>query len=542
LTRQLMVAGLLVMALAACELASPSGSVPASGSAAAVDQILSLAYTESGTLDPHVSPETTVSLLVRGLTWFDEDLGMVAGLAETWDVSLDGLRVTFHLRDAQYSSGEPITADDFLYGWRRLLDPRTGSRLGYLLADVAGAGALLGLPPDAAPTDAEIGDLLDGLGLAAPDPRTLEVTLIRPAAYFTTAVANPALAPMAQEWITRPGATEADGFWSSGPFVLTEWVHDQRRTLQPNPSWWGEPVGLERIEMRTFPSEADAATAFGGGEIDILDVSAPPDDSAPSGMVREKPGTAFWHIEFDRVKAGSPTAESQALRRALSLAIDRDTLNEIVGFSGPAAGSPIPPGVPGHDPELESVFDPDEARSSLDEALAELGLDDPADLELTFLHGTLVGDGPRYLEQQWHDILGIDVAFTGLESEQYFERLFSRGHEFDMFWLQWFADYPHPQTYLEPLWACQSATNLSGYCNPEFDTLLAEGAATIDETAQLARYGEAQRMLVEEATALFLQWPGGYALVNPRVEGLVITPLDAQYGMLFPERIRIVAD
>ena len=271
-------------------------------------------------------------------------------------------------------------------------------------------------------------------------------------------------------------------------------------------------------------------------------MSAPPDDPDLAGLVRDKPGTAFWHIEFDRVKAGSPTAQSQALRRALSLAIDRDTLNQVVGFSGPAAGSPIPPGVPGHDPELESVFDPDQARSSLDEALADLGLDDPAELDLTFLHGTLVGDGPRYLEQQWRDVLGIEVAFTGLEPDQYFARLFSAGHEFDMFWLQWLADYPHPQTYLEPLWACESPANLSGYCNPEFDALLAEGAATTDEAAQLALYVEAQRMLVDEEPALFLQWPGGYALVSPRVDGLVITPLDAQYGMLFPERLRIVAD
>lgn len=533
----------VALALAACQQSSPIPSTLASGSGAeAAEQVLHLAYADFGTLDPHVSGDTTIGFLVRGLTWFDEELGTVPALAESWEVSEDGLSVRFHLRDAQYSSGEPIVAEDFVSGWRRLLDPRTGSSVAFLLADVAGAAALLSIPPGAAPSGAEIDALLDGLGLAAPDPRTLEVTLARPAAYFTTAVANPALAPMAADWIARPGAMEAGGFWSSGPFVLTEWIHDQQRTLEPNPNWWGEPVNLERIQMRTFPSEADAQAAFADGTIDLLDVSAPPDDPAFAGLVREKPGTAFWHIEFDQVKAGSQTAQSQALRRALSLAIDRSALNEVVGFSGPVAGSPIPPGVPGHDPGLASVFDPDLARSSLDEALAELGLDDPAELDLTFLHGTLVGDGPRYLEQQWRDILGIDVAFTGLESDQYLERLASRGHEFDMFWLQWFADYPHPQTYLEPLWACESPTNLSGYCNPEFDALLAEGAATTNEASQIALYTEAQRMLVEEDPALFLQWPGGYILVSPRVEGLVITPFDAQYGMLFPERIRMVAD
>ncbi len=315
--RSLVATCLMALSLVACGQASPTGSSLPSGSGSmAAEQVLRLAYAESGTLDPHVTPDPTVSFLVRGLTWFDEDLGTVPGLAETWDVSEDGLRVTFHLRDAQYSSGEPIVADDFVSGWRRLLDPRTGSGVAFLLADVAGAAALLGLPPDATPSDAEIESLLDGLGLAAPDPRTLEVTLVRPAAYFPTAVANPALVPMAEDWITRPGATEADAFWSSGPFVLTEWIHDQRRTLEPNPSWSGEPVSLERIEMRTFPSEADAQAAFADGTIDIVDVSVPPADPALAERVVDKPGTAFWHIEFDRVRGGArpPRARHSAGR------------------------------------------------------------------------------------------------------------------------------------------------------------------------------------------------------------------------------------
>lgn len=545
MTGRLVIAAFVVnLLVSGCGPSSPAESSDPSSStgSAAGDQVLHIAYTDAGTLDPQLSPDTTASLLVRGLTWFDEDLRTIPALAESWDTTDDGRRVTFHLRDASYSSGEPITAADFVFGWRRLLDPRTGSDLGFLLADVAGASDLLTMAPDAAPSDDEIEAFLDGLGLSAPDPRTLEVTLVRPASYFPTVVANPVLAPIAEAWITRPGATEADAFWSSGPFVLTEWVHDQRRTLEPNPMWWGEPVALRRIEEQAFPSEEDALTAFADGGLDILDVNAVPDDPALASQAHDKPGTAFWHIEFDMVKPASQTAQSPALRRALSLAIDLPALNEIVGFSGPPAGSPIPPGVPGHDAGLVSVYDPEEARRNLDAALDELGLARPDELSLSFLHGTLVGDGPRYLEQQWRDVLGIEVEFIGLESEQYFERLYSGGHEFDMFWLLWFADYPHPQTYLEPLWACESAANLSGFCHREFDALLAEAAATTDEPTQLALYAQAQRMLVDELAALFIQWPGGHVLVNPRVDGLVITPLDAQFGLLFPERIQILAD
>ena len=228
--------------------------------------MLRLAYSEVPTLDPHLSIDTTVSLLVRGLTWFDDDLNTVPGLAESWDVTDGGRHVTFHLRDASYSSGEPIVAEDFVYGWRRSLDPRIGGNYGFLLADLVGASELLALDPGAPPPDDAIDALLDGVGVSAPDERTLEVALVRPAVYFPTVVANPGLAPVPEAWITRPGATEAGAFWSSGPFVLSEWVHDQRRTLEPNPWWWGDPVLIERIEMRTFASEDEAVAAFRDGD------------------------------------------------------------------------------------------------------------------------------------------------------------------------------------------------------------------------------------------------------------------------------------
>ena len=542
MTRQLVVAGLVMLTLGACESTSPSESVQPSGSSAsAVSQVLRMSYAEVPTLDPSVTIDPAVSLLVRGLTWFDEDLRTVPGLAESWDVTDGGTRVTFHLRDASYSSGEPIVAQDFVNGWKRLLDPRNEAWVPYLLADVVGASELLALiGAETRPSDEEIAALLAGLGVLAPDDRTLEVTLTRPAAHFPAAVSNPAMAPVPEEWINRPGATEAGGFWSSGPFVLTEWVHDQRRTLEPNPAWWGEPVSLDRIEMRAFSAEEDALEAFSNGEIDVVDVSALPLDSGLAAATVETPGPSIWHIDFDMARPDSPLVESRALREALSLAVDREELNRIVGFGGPVAGSPVPPGVPGHDPQLESIYDADAARRRLDEALADLGLRTPDELNLTFLHGTMVGDGPRHLEQQWREELGVEVAFTGLESDQYLE-LVGR-HEYDMFWIRWFADFPHPQSFLEPPWACGAALNLSGYCNPELDSLLSAAAGTVDESENLRLYAEAQRTLVGDAAHIFLQWPGEYTVVAPRVDSLVATPFDALYGLMFPEKIRIMAD
>ncbi len=128
----------------------------------------------------------------------------------------------------------------------------------------------------------------------------------------------------------------------------------------------------------------------------------------------------------------------------------------------------------------------------------------------------------------------------GSRADQFLELVGS--HQYDMFWLQWIADFPHPQSYLEPPWACGGWGNASGYCNPELDRLLAEAATTVDEAEQLDLYGQAQRVLVGDDAHIFVQWRGAFALVAPRVDGLVVTPFDSLYGLMFPEQIRIVAD
>jgi len=535
---------LVALLLVACGEQPPSGSQAptASGPGADAEQILRLSYTETGplefgSLDPAVSFDVgPLHLLVRGLTGLDEAMRTVPAIAESWDVNEEGTHITFHLREAAYSNGDPIVAGDFVYGWRRVLDPRTESGWGYLLADLVGAADLLSLDPEALPAEDVIEAMLAGLGVSASDERTLEVDLVRPAAYFVTVVTTAATAPIPESWITRPGATEAGAFVSSGPFVLTEWVHDQYRTFEPNPMWWGDPPRLDRIEMRVFASDEEALAAFRRGDIDVLDLTALSGNQDLDALARPRPGAGFQYIQFDMLRPGSPTARSLALRRALSLAMDRDAL----GLSGPAAGSPIPPGVPGHDPDLAPVFDPIAARRYLAEALDELGLTDPGDLRLIFIHGTLFGDGPRYLELQWRTVLGIDVERVALEPDLYVERLYSGRHDFDVAWRGWAADFPHPESYLEPVWGCGQGPNAAGYCNPAFDELLDRAARTGAIDSQLALYLEAQRVLVDDLAALFLHWPGGYAVVAPWVEGLVVTPMDGFGGSLFLDQVRIL--
>jgi oligopeptide transport system substrate-binding protein len=550
LTPRVAAGAAIALLVAACIPASPTGSATPSAAPNAVDQVLRLRYSEVGSLDPsNFYTDGTVALLVSSLTGLDDRLNTVPAIAKSWDTTEEGRHITFHLREARYSNGAPIAAADFVYSWRRLLDPRVQRTFRFLLSDVVGAADLLAISDDPLPADEVIDALLAGVGVSAPDDRTLEVDLARPAAYFPAVVSHPATAPILESWITQPGATEANAYVSSGPYVLTEWLHDARRTFEPNPLWWGGPSRLTRIEMRTFASDKAALDAYRRGELDMLrleeGITEAPDLEA---QARPVPPANIFFIEFELQKADNPTAVSSELRRALSLATDRVKLNDILQMGGLVAGSFIPPGMPGHDPSLEAVFDPAAARRSLDRALPELGLTsaDQLHLSMVYLHDSQPGFEASqtfpaafgYLKEQWRMLLGIDVEMVGLEYDSWLEALL--GSKFDLSFAGFFPDYPHPLTYLSWL-TCDAPDPF--YCNPAFDELLDQAARTADTDEQLALYAAAQRLLAEDALMIDIVWPGGPALVAPWVEGLVLTPMDhfSFPGNLFFTRVSIAA-
>ena len=535
--RRLLIAG-IALAATACG-PSPSPLPSAAGSHPLPAQVLRVPFTETDDLDP-ARGDASLALLVQGLAALDEHLATVPGLASSWDISDEGTHVTFHLRDAMYSNGVPITAADFVAAWRRALDPRTGPTFGLLLVDVVGAEALLSLDPEALPPDAEIDALLDGLGVVATDPQTLDVALARPASYFPTVVTNPVTAPLPPDWIDRPGASEGGAFVSSGPFVLVQWVHGQRRVFEPNPNWWGDPPRLERIEMTAFDSPEAELEAFREDRLDVLGLmgEAEGDDA---DLAQARPDNALTTISFMLRRPDSAFLASPHLRRALSLAVDREQINAVAGFTGPVATSPIPPGIQGHDSSLEATYDPDAARAALQEALPELGLSTPGDVHLSFLHGTRFGEAPLYLEANWEEVLGIEIDRIPLEPAAYLDRLV-RDTDFDLFITTWLPDIPHPSNFLDGIWGCDGVSNIGGYCNPAVDELFGDAAREADTDRQLAIYQEAQHRLVDDDASIFVQWPGGTALIAPRVDGLVLTAMDDFPGSVMVTNVMIDAE
>ena len=174
-------------------------------------------------LDPAIAETSTdiavLHALNRGLLYFDQDQNIVPALAEALpEVSEDGLTYTFKLRDAQYSNGDTIVADDLVFAWKRLIDPRTAAYYQAIIADVDGGQEILDLPEDA--TDADIQAAVDAFGVSAPDDKTFVVKLDHPTGYFLDLATLWGTAPYQEKWITSPNSTEAGNYVSSGPFKL----------------------------------------------------------------------------------------------------------------------------------------------------------------------------------------------------------------------------------------------------------------------------------------------------------------------------------
>jgi oligopeptide transport system substrate-binding protein len=535
--------------------ASASGEPSASASPAAEladEQVLrvTLGNEDPDTLDPSKA-STSIDIgvlhaLNRGLIYFDKDLNPVPSLAtELPKISADGLNYTFTLRDAKYSNGDPIVAADLVYAWRRLVDPRTASTYQAFLEPVVGAGDLIkmtGAKP--APTDADIDAALDKLGVAAPDEHTFTITLAHPAAYFLDIVALWGAAPMQQKWAETPNFTEAENFVSSGPFMMKSWTHQSEIVLVPNPNWYGQKPTLQEIRYSIGGDPTANQASYEAGELDML-AANPPDvprikaDAVLGPQVVTQPTLIFDYWGFDTTKG--PTANKH-FRRALSMAIDKDTMMATVyGGQGVVAGSPIPPGMPGHQPEIGLKYDVEAAKAELATALTELGYSDVSQVPtLSFGFNTDAGHEitSAYMQEQWNKNLGVKSELKGETFDQFV--VDRPNNVFSIARNAWGADYPHPDNFLRALFQSESGNNDEGYNSPQFDQLVAQAGAEPDAAKSIALYNQAQELLVDDAPAVFTRWRISNYEVRPWVQGVIGTGQDSfVIGDLFFENVSI---
>jgi oligopeptide transport system substrate-binding protein len=566
-----------VIVIAACS--PPAGTPGASGPQASgvtptsaagqprEDQTLKLYL--SDTDPPDLNPalaQDSVSLAVlsatqRGLLYFDEKLGAVPSLAEALpEVSDGGQTLTFKLRAAQYADGEDIVAGDFVRQFKRLLDPRNAAPYSYIACDIAGANALLGqaggCPGDVVdpPTDdATIDGLLEEIGVEATDDSTVVVRLERPATYFTTIMAMWVAVPVQEDW---ESFSEAADLGASGPFQITEWSHNSLIVLEPNPNWYGTKPTLTRVELNIGGDPQAALASFESGDIDMVTVSDPANyrqvEQNPElqPLIQDVAQLAITYYNFNNCGAGDDKCPDQTgtangksatqnknFRIALTQAFNRQQFIDLTfGGIGQVANSMVMPGIPGYDAELNPYpYDPDAAQASMATALTELGVTDTnADGEVTaadlgpmrFGYNCNAGHLPRvaFIAEAWRTTFGLTEGQFDISCSDFATFLDERhAGAYHVARNGWGADFPHAKNQLD-LFVCGSGNNDGQYCNPEFDRIFNEAATEADPAAQEQLYKDAQKIMVDDAAALFMRYGLSRFLVRPYVGGVISTP------------------
>jgi oligopeptide transport system substrate-binding protein len=510
--------------------------------------------TDPPTLDPNLASDSAsiqvLTSVQRPLLWFTDQLELTTegGLAEDYEISEDAQTITFTLKEGiAFSNGDPITAEDFVYSWKRTIDPRTAAPYSYVLADVVGAGDVLALASEENPSDREIEEALDAVGLRAVDDRTFEVSLSRAASYFLYVTTIWVTVPVQQSWVELgEDFTEAENYVASGPFMLDTWSHDEEIILVPNPEWYGEAPMLQQIRI-TMGADPDGV--YRQYQADEVHIAAVPGANAEQVRADENLNaqaitgdvlcTYYLGFDMNPEDGDESPVENKALRHAISQAVDREGLIDTVrqGIGRPA-DSFVPVGMPGHeDYGFGLEYDVEAAEANLATALEELDISDASEITLTLGVNADAGHEPimEFIQANLQETLGINVELEAQEWSVYLQTIDENPQ--DMYRLGWCTDYPHPNNWLYDVWSCDTARG--GYCNEEMDELLAEAQVTPALEDQLPLYEQAQTMLVEDAPAVWVYWYGRFTLVKPFVEGLVVTAADSNTGELFMDRVWI---
>jgi oligopeptide transport system substrate-binding protein len=479
-------------------------------------------------LDPHLATQTSyytvLSAILEGLVAEDPmDLHPVPGVAESWDISPDGLNYTFYLRaNAKWSNGEPVTAQDFISSWRRILTPSLGAANASQLFLIQGAEAFNKGDSD-----------FSQVGLHARDSRTLAVALEHPAPWFLSVLSSPAWLPVPVSTISKYGDVTQRGVqWAvperwvgNGPFLLKSWHRGQEIVVVKSPGYWDAArVRLQEIHFHSFESIDAEERAFRSGQLHVTE-AIPPDKI--DAYRRDSPSLlridALLGTYFLRVNTRRPGLNDQRIRTALALAIDREAITEKLLRGGQApAYSFTPPGIGGYAPDAVQRKDLDEARRLLSEAGYAGGSGLPG-LELMYNTSENNKVIAEAVQEMWRRDLGVQVSLLN-EDLKSTEDARTTG-SYELLRSSWIADYADPSAFLEILRG-DNGNNFTGWSNPDYDSLLFTAERTPDQSARNALYGKAERLMLTQAPVIPIYHYTHVFLIQPSVRGWYPTLLD----------------
>ena len=481
-------------------------------------------------LDPHVitgTKEFAISTaLFEGLASVDPvDSRPTPGVAESWDVSPDGLTYTFHLRaDARWSNGDPVTAQDFLWSWQRVLTPALASEFCFYLFDIRGAA------------DFNAGKTKDfaAVGLRAPDARTFVVTLEHPTPYFLNLLRAPPFFPVHRASVEAAGPADKRGTgWTkagrlvgNGPFALAEWTVNKVVDTRKNPHYWDRArVRLNGVKFFPWDNLENEERAFRAGQLHRT-YGVP--FSKIDAYKRDHPDTLrldpYARTQYLALNVRRAPLDDVRVRRALGMAIDREAIVRNITRGGELAAYALnPPDLGGvYTARARLPYDPAAARALLAEAGHPGGKDLPP-VELLFNTSEANRVIAEAVQQMWKAELGVDATLRNEEWKVYLARRTRQDYlSYEGGWTTFYLD---PTGFLE-LFVGGSIINQTGWANATYDRSLAEAARTLDPAARAELLQRAEGALVDEAPILPLYHHVRAYLLSPAVQGWLPNRID----------------
>ena len=445
-------------------------------------------------------------------------------LAERWDISPDGLTYTFHLRPtARWSNGDPITAEDCIASWRRILTPTLAADYAYFFYIIRGAESF----HKSQTTD------FTTVGLAAPDARTLVVTLAHPAPYFLQILLNSPWRPLNVRSIAAVGDAYRRGTpWtrpgkliSSGPFTLKEWKPHQHILVEKSLTYWDHAtVRLNAIHFYPIDSMDAEERAFRAGQLHgtwalpLSKILPLQQEKSPALRIDPILETYFFRLNVRRAPLND-----QRIRRALSLAIDRDAIaQKILPGGRQPAPTLISSVIPGYTPPPRRAYDLAAARQLLAEAGHAGGAGLPP-IEILYNNSEILRLVAEAIQQMWSRDLGLDIRLANQEFKVVFAS--RRTGDYQILLGSWTADYLDATTFLD-LWRSDSGNNHTGWADPAYDALSDQANRLADPAARGAVLTAAEALVLEAAPIIPIYFNTHVYLLHPAVRGWQPTPMD----------------
>ena len=465
------------------------------------------------------------SMCVSGLAMLDADGQAVPDLAESWDISDDGMTYTFHIRDGvKWSNGTPVTAHDFVYGWQRLVSPELASEYNFIVSTISVVNAdevIAGEKP------------LSDLGVEATDDSTFVVHLSQPCGFLLGLMAFPSFFPLNQEFYESKGdqfgiGTTEDLIYC-GPYTMTDWQAGNQYTFTKNADYWNaDAVETETVTFKFLQDTQSAMLEYQQGNIDVVKLASEQVDAykEEEGFTTRLEGYG-WRLDFNFFK---DKINNLDLRKAISYAIDRTSIAEDVLKDGSVAAEGFIPKQFAYGPDgkdyretagnlLNATAEPDKAAEYYKKAVAAEGGD--ITIELLYEDSEASKDVAENIQQMLQtNCPGLTVEMNCKPKKTRLE--LSRNKEYEVMLTRWGPDYADPQTFMDLYRSTLPGYN-NTYSNDAYNALVDKafvGEDAADAEKRWADIVEAEKMLIDDMAMVPVYQAGGAMMINPKVTGI----------------------